>query len=135
MFSPNQDPTSQYSAVIPKFIMLLKNGKRSVIYGDRTQSRDFTYFDNNVEANIQSCFTENISGETFNIACSQRLTLLDLVKNINELLDTSIEPVFEKERLGDVKHSFADIDKAKYRLGFKVSVHFKTGLKRLVEFL
>lgn len=135
VFGPNQDPTSQYSAVIPKFIQLMKNGKRPVIYGDGSQSRDFTFIENNVEANILSCFAENVSGETFNIACGERYTLIELVKYINELLGTSIEPIFEKERIGDIKHSLADINKAKNKLGFSVSIDFKSGLKKMIEIL
>jgi UDP-glucose 4-epimerase len=135
VFGPNQDPTSQYSAVIPKFIKMMKKGQRPTIFGDGTQSRDFTYVSNNVEANINSCFTTNISGETFNIACGERYSLIELVNSINEHLGTSIEPIFEKERIGDVKHSLADIDKAKKYLDFKVLVDFKTGLKKLIELL
>ncbi|NVO02097.1 MAG: SDR family oxidoreductase [Bacteroidetes bacterium] len=135
VFGPNQDPTSQYSAVIPKFIKMMKKGQQPIIYGDGTQSRDFTYVENNVEANINSCFIGNISGETFNIACGERYTLIELVNNINELLGTSIEPFFEKERIGDVKHSLANIEKAKKQLGFKVLIDFKTGLRKLIELL
>jgi UDP-glucose 4-epimerase len=135
VFGPNQDPTSQYSAVIPKFIKMMKKGQQPIIYGDGTQSRDFTFVDNNVEANINSCFTENISGETFNIACGERYTLVELVDSLNELLGTTIEPIFKKERIGDVKHSLANIEKAKKQLDFKVLIDFKTGLRKLIELL
>ena len=107
VFGPNQDPTSQYSAVIPKFIRLMREGRQPVIYGDGSQSRDFTFVDNNVEANLLACTATGVAGEVFNIACGERFTLIDLVNAINEILGTSIQPVFDKERTGDVKHSLA----------------------------
>jgi len=133
VFGPNQDPTSQYSAVIPKFIKLIKENKRPIIYGDGTQSRDFTYVSNNVEANLLACTAKNVTGEVFNIACGERYTLLQLVENINNILGKNIEPVFEKERVGDVKHSLAGIDKAKKMLGFKVVCGFEEGLGKLIR--
>lgn len=132
VFGPNQDPTSQYSAVIPKFIKLMKEGKRPVIYGDGTQSRDFTYVSNNVEANILACTAPGIAGEVFNIACGERYTLLDLVDAINQILGTHIEPIFQPERPGDVKHSLAGIEKARKELGFDVITTFNDGLKKVV---
>jgi len=133
VFGPNQDPTSQYSAVIPKFIKMMKEGRSPVIYGDGTQSRDFTYVSNNVEANLLACTTPGIGGEVFNIACGERFTLLDLVNSINMLLNTNIQPVFEAKRLGDVEHSLASIDKAKELLKFKVNTGFLEGLKKLIH--
>jgi UDP-glucose 4-epimerase len=132
VFGPKQDPTSQYSAVIPKFIKLIKEGKRPVIYGDGTQSRDFTFVSNNVEANLLACTTDNIAGEVFNIACGERYSLIDLVDNINSILGTNIKPLFEDIRPGDVKHSLAGIEKAKTLLKFKVKTHFLEGLKTLI---
>ncbi len=114
VFGPNQDPTSQYSAVIPKFIKLMRQDKRPVIYGDGSQSRDFTYVENNVWANIQACTAEKAVGEVINIAC--------------------IEPIFENERAGDVKHSLAGIEKAKELIGYEVRVDFKEGLQRTIDF-
>jgi len=134
VFGPNQDPTSQYSAVIPKFIKLMMQNKRPVIYGDGSQSRDFTYVENNVWANIQACTAEKAAGEVINIACGESYTLVDLVKMLNEILGKEIEPVFEKERAGDVKHSLAGIEKAKEVLGYEVRVDFKEGLRRTVDF-
>jgi UDP-glucose 4-epimerase len=133
VFGPNQDPTSQYSAVIPKFIKLIKEGKRPTIYGDGTQSRDFTYVDNNVEANILACLVPDIAGEVFNIACGERFTLIELVDAINEILGTNIEPKFTDTRPGDVKHSLAGIEKAKSKMNYQTTVSFKEGLKRLIE--
>ena len=134
VFGPNQDPTSQYSAVIPKFIKLMMQNKSPVIYGDGSQSRDFTYVENNVWANIQACTAEKAAGEVINIACGESYTLLDLVRMLNEILGKEIEPVFEKERAGDVKHSLAGIEKAKEVLGYEVRVDFKEGLRRTVNF-
>lgn len=133
VFGPNQDPTSQYSAVIPKFIKLIKNEVSPTIYGDGLQSRDFTYVSNNVEANILACTVENVEGHIFNIACGKRYTLLDLVKLINKILKKNIKPKFDSKRPGDVLHSLAGIDKAKQLLQYKVFVDFEDGLKKLIE--
>ncbi len=132
VFGPNQDPSSQYSAVIPKFIKLMKEGKQPTIYGDGTQSRDFTYVANNVEANIRACTAKGVAGEVFNIACGERFTMTDLVDTINENLKTNIKPLFDKERAGDVKHSLAGIDKIRQRMGFEVKVKFVEGIKKIV---
>jgi nucleoside-diphosphate-sugar epimerase len=132
VFGPNQDPTSQYSAVIPKFIKLIKEGKRPVIYGDGTQSRDFTYVSNNVEANILACTAPGVAGEVFNIACGERYTLTDLVNSINLSIGKNIEPVFNDTRPGDVKHSLAGIEKAQTLLGFRVVKKFNEGLQMLI---
>ena len=132
VFGPNQDPTSQYSAVIPKFIRLIKNDKEPVIYGDGTQSRDFTYVENNVWANIQACTAEKAPGEVINVACGERYTLIELVQMINKILGKNIEPKFAPDRAGDVKHSQAGIEKAKEILGYEVRVSFEEGLERTV---
>jgi len=116
VFGPNKDPTSQYSAFIPKLIKLMKENKPPIIYGDGTQSRDFTYVANVAEANLLACTADNAVGEVFNIACGKRYTVLQLVETINKILGKNIEPVFEKERIGDVKHSLAGIEKAKRML-------------------
>jgi UDP-glucose 4-epimerase len=134
VFGPNQDPTSQYSAVIPKFIRLIQQEREPIIYGDGLQSRDFTFVENNVWANIQACTAEKAAGEVINIACGERYTLLDLVRMINEIMGKNVEPRFEPERPGDVKHSLAGIEKAKQLLGYEVRVDFKTGLERTIDF-
>jgi UDP-glucose 4-epimerase len=134
VFGPGQDPTSQYSAVIPKFIKLIMADKEPVIYGDGSQSRDFTFVENNVWANIQACVAPKAAGEVINIACGERYTLIDLVNMINEILGKQIEPRFEKDRAGDVKHSLAGIEKARELLGYEVKVDFREGLRRTVEF-
>lgn len=133
VFGPRQDPTSQYAAVIPKFLTAMLREERPVIYGDGLQSRDFTYVSNNVHANILACLALGVSGEVFNIACGQSFTLLDLVSNLNDILGTSIEPVFAPSRAGDVKHSLAGIKKARKLLSFTPSVGFAEGLAKLAE--
>ena len=134
VFGPQQDPTSQYSAVIPKFIRSLREGTQPTIYGDGTQSRDFTYVANIVAANLLACTASEITGETLNIACGQRHTLLDLVAALNEIMGTDIKPLFAEPRLGDVMHSHASIEKARAKLGYATSVDFREGLARTVAF-
>ncbi len=133
VFGPNQDPTSQYSAVIPKFITAILEDREPLIFGDGQQSRDFTFVQNNVEANILACRSNNAAGEVFNIACGERFTLLDLVSEINSILNKNIEPKFEPIRTGDVTHSLADISKAKEKLGYEVKVGFREGLEKTIE--
>jgi nucleoside-diphosphate-sugar epimerase len=133
VFGPRQDPRSEYAAVIPKFITLIARGERPTIYGDGLQSRDFTYVSNNVNANLLACAASGIAGQVFNIACGERFTLLDLVGAINRILGTSIEPILEDERPGDVKHSLADISKAREAMGFEPTISFAEGLERLVR--
>jgi UDP-glucose 4-epimerase len=134
VFGPNQDPTSQYSAVIPKFIKLIKENKSPIIYGDGTQSRDFTFVENNVHANIIACTAPEAVGEVINIACGTRYTLIELVEKINKILGTNVKPIFDNKRAGDVKHSLASIDKAMRILNYKVIVDFEEGLKKTVDF-
>lgn len=133
VFGPNQDPTSQYSAVIPKFISLMMQGKQPLIYGDGFQSRDFTYIDNNVNAVLLACHAKDAAGKVYNIACGESYTLLDLVAELNKILGTNITPRFEDPQPGDIKHSLADITKAKQELGFTVTTGFAEGLKKTVE--
>ncbi len=133
VFGPRQDPSSEYSAVIPKFIHAIHQNKRPVIYGDGSQSRDFTFVQNNVSANILACKATNAVGEVFNIACGSRYTLLELVRAINSILHKDIVPMFQKRRAGDVQHSLASIDKARKILGFHPNVGFDEGLKVTVR--
>ena len=133
VFGPNQDPTSQYSAVIPKFITCMLRNEQPPVYGDGAQSRDFTYVENNVQANLLACTAPKAAGEMMNIACGYSTSLLDLIRLINEILDKDIKPVFHPQRSGDVKHSLADIAKANEILGYKTVVPFKEGLKRTIQ--
>lgn len=134
VFGPRQDPTSQYSAVIPRFITALKAGDSPVIYGDGQQSRDFTFVSNNVEANLLACQAKNVAGQAFNIACGERFSLLDLLRELQVILGTKIQPRFEATRPGDVLHSQADIRKIKSAMNFKVVTDFRKGLETTVKY-
>ncbi|MCK4339592.1 MAG: SDR family oxidoreductase [Candidatus Cloacimonetes bacterium] len=133
VFGTNQDPTSQYSAVIPKFIKLMKDGKQPTIYGDGSQSRDFTFVSNIVKANILACTADRAAGQVFNIACGESFTILQLVEFINKILEKNIKPNFDKPRIGEVRHSQADIEKATKILNYKAETNFKEGLIQLIK--
>lgn len=132
VFGPFQDPTSQYSAVIPKFITAVLRDEQPTIYGDGKQSRDFTFIENNIIANVLAATSEKGIGEVFNIACGDSFNLLQLLDTINSILGKSISPKFDPPRKGDVRHSLADISKAEQILGYKATVDFKEGLRRTV---
>lgn len=127
VFGPRQDPTSQYSAVIPKFITAIVNGKSPLIYGDGEQSRDFTFVKNVVDANILSCESDKTG--IFNIACGRRITVNQLVDYINEILGKEIKSVYADPRPGDIKHSLADILKAG-GFGYNPKDEFKKELSK-----
>ncbi|MBS1552705.1 MAG: SDR family oxidoreductase [Bacteroidetes bacterium] len=133
VFGPNQDPSSQYSAVIPKFIRAMLNNEQPLIFGDGKQSRDFTYVSNVVDANILSATAECNSGIAMNCAFSGFITLNELVDKINENIGKNIKPVYEKPRAGDIKHSFADINLAKSKLNYSPRIDFENGLKLTIE--
>jgi nucleoside-diphosphate-sugar epimerase len=133
VFGPRQDPTSQYSAVIPRFIQIMRRGERPTIYGDGEQSRDFTYVDNVVHANLLVATAESgVSGRVFNAACHDRITLNNLVESLNGALGTSIDPIYAEPRLGDVRHSFAAIDRLNAAVGYEPLVDFNEGIRRAV---
>lgn len=132
VFGRRQNPNGAYAAVIPKFINLLINKEPPVINGDGLQSRDFTYIDNVIEANLKALKSE-ISGEVFNIAFGERITvnqLFDIIKN--ELGREEVEPIYEGERVGDVKHSLANIDRARLLLDYSPDYNIAQGLKKTV---
>ena len=134
IFGPYQDPASEYAAVIPKFILKMLKGEQPVIYGDGEQSRDFTYIDNAVNANLWACRAEQVGqGEVINIACGERYTLNQLVEYLNQVMGTEIEPLYSEPKLGDVRHSQADIGKAERLIGYRVEVGFREGLERTVQ--
>ncbi len=133
VFGPRQDPTSQYGAVIPKFIYAFIHNQRPVIYGDGKQTRDFTFVQNNVRANILAALSEKGAGETINVACGISFSLLQIIEILTRITGKKIEPVFEPSRKGDVKHSLADIKKAKELIGYEVIVPFEEGLKKTYE--
>ncbi|HEY1068564.1 MAG TPA: NAD-dependent epimerase/dehydratase family protein, partial [Pirellulales bacterium] len=132
VFGPRQDPHSPYSAVIPKFLDLMRQGLRPTIFGDGSQSRDFTYVSNVVDANLLAADAPGVSGQVFNIANGDSTDLVTLVARLNELLGTSIAPEFAPARAGDVKLSRADISKARAGLKYAPRIDFNEGLKKLV---
>ncbi len=133
IFGPRQDPESQYAAVIPRFIMALLEGKSPVVYGDGLQSRDFTYVDNVVDANLLASEASGAAGQAFNVACGGRYTLLELLARLKEILGIDINPIHEAGRAGDVRDSQASIEAAERAFGYRVSVDFDEGLGRTVE--
>ncbi len=134
VFGPRQDPTSHYSAVIPKFIMAALQGKPLPIHGDGHQSRDFTYISNVIEANLLACRAPEAPGQVMNVSCGERYSLLDLVEYLGQLLGVAQLQVQHIEtRLGDVKHSQADIQKAKTVLNYEPIVDFQEGLRQTIE--
>ncbi|MGB9630171.1 MAG: SDR family oxidoreductase [Thermodesulfobacteriota bacterium] len=134
IFGPRQDPTSIYSAVIPRFIDALLNGRAPVIYGDGEQSRDFTYIDNVIQANLLAMEAEKLNGEVINVACGERISLNQLLDLLKKILGSRISPIYEEARKGDVKHSLADIQKAKQILGYEPQVGIHTGLSKTIEY-
>ncbi len=132
VFGPRQDPNSEYSAVIPKFISLMKQGKSPVIFGDGAQTRDFTFIDTVVDANLKAGNAGGIRAEIMNIAGGEQISLNQLVEEINVQLGTSLSPQYESPRVGDIKDSYADISKAKQVIGFEQKISFKDGLKKTI---
>lgn len=133
VFGSRQDPTSQYAAVIPLFITQMLDGKPAVIHGDGQQSRDFTYVDNVVHGNLLAADAPEASGQVINLATGGRVDLRELVGKINTILGTNIAPVHDNQRTGDIKHSRADIQKARNLLKYEPVVKFDEGLARTVE--
>jgi len=134
IFGPRQDPNSIYSAVIPKFIDALLQGSPPIIFGDGEQSRDFTYIENVVQANLLAMSAEHLHGEAINIACAERTSLNQLVNVLRKILGSKLSPVYEEPRKGDVRHSLADIRKGKEILNYEPKVGVELGLKKTLEF-
>ena len=135
VFGPRQDPTSQYAAAIPKFVTALLAGEPPTIYGDGEQSRDFTFVDNVVQANLRALVAPDAPGCVFNVACHRAITLNELLANIQEILGTRVEPRHVSPRPGDVRHSLADISLARDLLGYEPTVTVEEGLRRTVSHL
>ncbi|MDG2383989.1 MAG: SDR family oxidoreductase [Pirellulaceae bacterium] len=134
VFGPRQDPESPYSAVIPLFITALLEGKSPVVYGDGEQSRDFTFVDNVVHGNLLAAEAEGVAGLTVNVANGRTTSLLSLIQQLNQLLGTDVQPRFAEPRIGDVKHSLADITRAEQLLGYAPPVTFEEGLRRSIKY-
>jgi UDP-glucose 4-epimerase len=132
IFGPRQNPRSQYSAVVPRFITAALERRQPTIFGDGEQSRDFTYVENVVNANLLAMSAPGIAGELFNVACGGRYTLNEMVRVLGDIVGTEITPHYDAPRTGDVEHSMADIGHARALLGYEPSVSFEEGLRRTV---
>lgn len=134
IFGRRQDPEGEYAAVLPRFIKLLLSDKAPTINGDGMQSRDFTYIENVIEANFKACFAPSeCAGEVYNIACGEREYLIDIYRFLCEILGKDIDPVFAPDRKGDIKHSNADISKAREKLGYSPDYDFKKGIMLAID--
>jgi len=133
VFGPQQNPESDYAAVIPKFISLMLKGQPPTIFGDGKQSRDFVFVRDVAKANILAATSSEGAGESYNIACGQSVNLNGLVETINRVLQSDLKPNYAPARVGDIKFSQADISKAKQKLNYSPSVNFEEGLKETIE--
>lgn len=133
VFGPRQSPESQYAAVIPLFIQAMTTGKRPTIHGDGKQSRDFTFIADVVQANLKASAAPGVSGRVYNVACGRQTSLLELVEHLNRLLGTRIQPLNTSPRTGDVRHSLADIERAKEELYYEPTTDVATGLSECLR--
>jgi nucleoside-diphosphate-sugar epimerase len=134
VFGPRQDPKSEYAAVIPRFILWGLKGKPLEVHGDGAQSRDFTYIDNVVEANVLAALAPAVGGEVFNVGCGERVSLLEIIGKLEAILGRRLARKHTPPRAGDVPHTLADVAKAKRLLGYSPLVHFDEGFRRTVEY-
>ncbi len=133
VFGARQDPTSQYAAVIPNFISALLDNRPITIFGDGEQSRDFTHVDNVVQANLLAADAPGVSGKVYNVACGNKVTLNELVTELQALIGSHVESIFAPRRAGDVPHSLASLDLARTELGYEPEVDLREGLTRTIE--
>ncbi len=133
VFGPHQDPASQYAAAIPAFVTAILRDQPPTVYGDGEQSRDFTYVDNVVQANLLAARARETHGEVVNIACGEAVTVNAIIGMINRLLGKNVKPIYEPARAGDVKHSLADITAARKLIGFEPVVLFRAGLEKSID--
>jgi UDP-glucose 4-epimerase len=133
VFGPRQTPDSPYAAVIPLFLRALTEGRRPLLHGDGQQSRDFTFVDDVVQANLLAAEAPGVSGRVYNVACGRRTTLMELVGHLNALLGTAIDPDHGPPRAGDVRHSQADISRACAELGYRPTTDIVRGLGRCLD--
>ena len=134
VFGARQDPQSQYAAAIPIFITALQAGEQPVIYGDGSQTRDFTYIDNVVEANLLAARAVGVAGEAFNVGCGERVSLLVIIVRLEKMLGRTLSRDHVAPRAGDVPHTLADVSKAKRVLGYAPLVDFDEGFRRTVDY-
>ena len=134
IFGPRQDPNSQYAAVIPRFVTAALEGRSPTVFGDGRQSRDFTFIDNAVEANLRACDApKEATGRAYNVACGSAATLLEVLDRIGAIVGRRVTPVHEPPRAGDVKHSLASIDLARRHLAYEPAIDLEEGLRRTVR--
>src|SRR5262249_50111871 len=134
VFGPRQDPRSEYAAVIPRFILWALHGEPLEVHGDGRQSRDFTYVDNVVEANVLAARASAASGEVVNVGCGSRVSLLQIIETLESLLGRTLERRHTDARAGDVAHTLADVTKAQRLIGYVPKVAFTEGFARAVEY-
>jgi UDP-glucose 4-epimerase len=132
VFGPYQDPTSQYAAAIPAFVTAILEDKPPTIFGDGEQSRDFTYIDNIVSANLLAARAKQTQGQAVNIACGDAVTVNKIIDMINDIVGKNVKPIYADSRPGDVKHSLADISLATQIIGYEPVVPFKQGLEKAI---
>lgn len=133
VFGPRQDPSSPYSGVLALFIPAVLQDRRPTIHGDGLQSRDFTYVQNVVDANLLACTVPGIGGQVFNIARGDRITVNSILQQINKITGKDVPPIYSEPRAGDIKHSQADITRAREHLGYEARISFEEGLRRTIE--
>lgn len=133
VFGPRQDPTSQYAGVIARFCTAALRGEAYPLQGDGRQSRDFSYIDNVVDANMLAAEAPDVAGQVFNIACNRQISLLDMITTLNKLVGADIPITYSPARSGDVRHSLADIDKARLMLGYQPRVSFEEGMAHTLD--
>jgi UDP-glucose 4-epimerase len=133
IFGPRQSPQSEYAPVIPKFITCLMQNQSPIVYGDGEQSRDFTFIDNCVQANILAALNGDIVGDSFNVACGGQFTLNHLLDQLRQIIGSDTAATYQPPRAGDIRHSFAAVEKLK-KFGYQPTVDFHEGLRRTVEF-
>jgi len=133
VFGPRQDPSSPYSGVLALFIPAVLQDRRPTIHGDGLQSRDFTYVQNVVEANLLACTVPGVGGQVFNIARGDRITVNSILQQINKITGKDVAPIYSEPRAGDIKNSQADITRAREHLGYEAGISFEEGLRRTIE--
>ena len=134
VFGPRQDPQSEYSAVIPRFVSMILSGQQPIVYGDGHQSRDFVFVHDVCKANLLAATIPEAAGGTFNVGRGERTTLLDLLNSLRSILGQGIDPIHEPSRAGDVRDSLADINVARAKLGFEPDVTIDEGLRKSVDY-
>jgi nucleoside-diphosphate-sugar epimerase len=133
VFGPQQDPTSKYAAAIPAFVTAILKDQPQTIFGDGEQTRDFTYIDNVVDANLLAARAKHVKGQVLNTACGKAVTVNKIIDVINQLTGKNIKPIYTDPRAGDIKHSLADITCAAKLIGYKPTIQFKEGLQLAIE--